>query len=75
LSFHEHGSQERAVTVDRDLCVGSTLCTQIAPQIFALDPEGRSSVIGDPCNTPELAQDAEDNCPVGAIRFSGVGSA
>lgn len=55
--------------VDAELCVGSTLCTQLAPGVFALGEDGRATTVGDPRKWPDLVQEAEDNCPTAAIRY------
>ena len=57
-----------AITVDHDLCVGSTLCLLIAPGTFALDEHGQSIVrttAGDPV---AAVLDAAVQCPLAAIR-------
>jgi ferredoxin len=62
-------SDSNRLVVDRDACVGSSLCEQIAPLVFELDEEGRSSIIGDPAQYADLVREAEENCPVAAIRY------
>lgn len=55
------------VRVDHDKCVGSTICLQIAPGVFALD-ENRQATVADPDvedGAPILK--AAEECPVGAI--------
>jgi ferredoxin len=37
--------------------------------VFALDQDGRSSIVGDPAKFGDLVRDAEENCPVAAIRY------
>ncbi len=55
------------ITVDRDKCVGSTLCTQIAPRVFALNDKRQSTVIDPNGDTAEQIQEAAEGCPVSAI--------
>lgn len=57
--------------VDRDTCIGCGLCEAICPGVFRMDDEGISEVIVDdiPESLLESAQDAESQCPVGAIRI------
>jgi ferredoxin len=51
--------------VNRDVCIGCGTCESICPEMFCLDPEGKSEVIkeaGD-CDIQFII----DSCPVGAI--------
>lgn len=57
------------VVVDMKKCVGSGMCTTIAPRVFALDENGalvinRSEVTGEEANA---VRDAAACCPVDAI--------
>ncbi|MGD2100597.1 MAG: ferredoxin [Acidimicrobiia bacterium] len=55
------------VTVDHDLCVGSTMCTQFAEGVFDLNDEGQS-VVTDPAGASrEAIVDAASQCPMEAI--------
>ena len=59
------------VEVDRDLCIGSGDCVATAPDVFALDDEGKAVVL-DPDGTDlDEVVDAARNCPVTAIFLSG----
>lgn len=55
------------VTVDHNLCVGSAMCAALAPDIFRLNDDRQSEVIGGDDISLERAVEAADNCPVGAI--------
>jgi ferredoxin len=57
-------NEEVRITVDHDLCVGSAMCTALAPEVFRLNENRQSEVIGD---AVEPALEAAENCPVGAI--------
>jgi len=60
-------SESRLVraTVDLNLCVGSTLCVQLAPDQFALTEAGQSRVCGEgSCKT---ILEAAEACPLMAI--------
>ena len=61
-------SSKVKITVDLDRCVGSTMCIQIAPAVFALTAEGQSSVTDAGGDTLERIVDAAENCPMEAIR-------
>lgn len=55
------------ILIDKELCVGDGLCTDIAPDVFELDEDGKP-VITDP-NTkwPENLVWLAKNCPVEAL--------
>ena len=55
------------VTVDHNLCVGSAMCSALAPEIFRLNDERQAEVIVGAEVSVERASEAADNCPVGAI--------
>lgn len=55
-----------------DECMSSMQCQMIAPDLFALNDDGRSTAIlplVDQARTEDL-QEAVDSCPVGAIRMT-----
>jgi ferredoxin len=54
------------ITIDRSLCSGFGSCTELAPEIFALDDEGLASVrVGTSDDAAVL--DAASACPMAAI--------
>ncbi len=53
--------------VNRELCVGSAICVQIAPDAFQLDDEGKSHVVDASAADLETLKEAARNCPVQAI--------
>lgn len=57
--------------VDRDTCIGCGLCESICPEVFKMGDEGVSEVIVDeiPDSLLESAKEAEEQCPVGAIKI------
>lgn len=55
------------ISVDHHKCVGSTLCTLIAPSVFALDDQGQSIVVDPTGDTEEQVVDAAEQCPMSAI--------
>lgn len=61
------GTQWR-VTVDRGVCRGAAMCTNVAPQRFALDDESRSNPVAElvPADDPAVL-DAVELCPHEAI--------
>ncbi|ELC8443486.1 ferredoxin [Clostridium perfringens] len=56
--------------VDKDTCIGCGLCPTIAPDVFDMDDDGKAHAIVDevPENSKEAAQEAEESCPVAAIK-------
>jgi ferredoxin len=57
--------------VDADECMGHGRCYGIAPDLLSYDDEGYVSIRGQTIDVPadqvELAREAEDTCPEGAI--------
>ena len=58
------------VEVDSGLCAGSTWCLNVAPGAFAIDASGKAKRTDDMSATREQLIEAEESCPVGAIRVS-----
>ncbi len=52
-----------------DECIGCGLCESTCPEVFAIGDEGTAEAIVDevPEENEDAAQEAADNCPVGAI--------
>ena len=64
----EEGPMARPV-VNEDLCVGCRLCESVCPQVFAVNSDEKSEVIGpDKCGTCDCQQ-AIDGCPAQAISW------
>ncbi len=62
------GLRQKGVYVDEVICIGCGLCVWIARETFFLEPDhGRSRVINQQGNDPELVQEAIDCCPVDCI--------
>ncbi len=55
--------------VNKDTCIGCELCTQICPDVFSMDDDGKSVSIDTevPEENKDDAIDARDSCPVSAI--------
>jgi len=51
------------ITVNES-CIGCGACTGVAPDVFEMNDEGLSSVIGDDVDS---AKEAAESCPVEAI--------
>lgn len=52
------------IKVDHNKCIGCGRCTEVCPDTFSLNAEGKSEVIG---SNKECAMNAADQCPVEAI--------
>ena len=58
------------VTINQGNCIGCGACESICPEIFQINDEGLSSIIGseeDFQNHEDEIRDAVDSCPTGAI--------
>ncbi|SHI84148.1 ferredoxin [Clostridium amylolyticum] len=56
--------------VDKDTCIGCGLCPSISPEVFDMQEDGKAGVIVDevPAGSEDSAKEAEENCPVNAIK-------
>jgi len=56
--------------VDKDTCIGCGLCPEVCPEIFEMDDDGKAKASkGEvPTKLINSAKDAEDQCPVNAIK-------
>ncbi|MCD4762280.1 ferredoxin [bacterium] len=54
-----------AVKVDQEKCIGCGRCTELCPEVFKLNEEGKSTVIK--TEGADCALQAADECPVEAI--------
>ena len=55
------------LTVDKDLCVGCGLCSQVCSDVFEMTADDKAGVIDDADLSADCVQDAIDQCPVAAI--------
>ncbi|HTZ08786.1 MAG TPA: ferredoxin [Acidimicrobiales bacterium] len=63
------------IRVDPDKCQGHARCYALAPELFAIDDYGLSTVVGDGTVPPGLegrARLAIDNCPEFAVQEVGA---
>ncbi len=60
-------SQRLRITVDLNKCVGSTICVQLSPRVFALNDQRQSSVVDPTNDTAANILEAAEGCPLGAI--------
>lgn len=56
------------ITLDKDLCVGCGLCTNVAPEVYTMEDDGKAGVIeGGAAGNESAAKEAAEACPVSAI--------
>jgi len=55
------------LTVDKDLCVGCGLCSQVCSDVFEMAADDKAGVIDGADLNADCVQDAIDQCPVAAI--------
>lgn len=60
---------KKGAYVNPDICIGCTLCTQICPNVFAMQDDGKSKAVNSTGDTEEKIQQAIDACPVTAISW------
>lgn len=58
---------ELDISVNHNRCVGSTMCIQFAPEVFALDDAGQSVVTDPGGSARDQVLDAASQCPMEAI--------
>ena len=59
------------VEVNKDICIGCGLCTNIAPDVFSMNDEGKAKAIdGEIAEKDQpLVEEAVNSCPVSAIKI------
>ena len=55
-------------TVNED-CIGCGMCEGVCPEVFQLNTDGMSEVVGDPDLHADKVQEAAAICPVNAIEI------
>ena len=55
------------IEIDREACAGDRACTEEAPNTFALDDEGKSTVVNPDGDPPEYIRAAAKKCPFEGI--------
>jgi ferredoxin len=57
------------VEVDRERCMGTGACVFAAPEVFALDSHGVSTVVGEIDDDDQVIRNAVAECPTAALRL------
>lgn len=60
-------ARQLRVSVDHNKCVGSTICVLIAPNVFALNEKGQSTVVNTDGDIEDRIIQAAEQCPLSAI--------
>lgn len=61
-------SQSCRIKIDYDKCVGSRICTAIAPKVFRLNEDGQAAIADENGDALAVIRAAEEACPVSAIK-------
>ena len=48
-------------------CIGCGMCVEVCPEVFQINGDGYSHVVGDPDNCSDCVYQAAEICPVNAI--------
>jgi ferredoxin len=56
------------VSLDRDECIGCSVCCQVCPDVFSLDEATGIAKVLRPDTAEPCAKEAEESCPVSCIR-------
>jgi len=59
------------VKVDKEKCIGTGNCIDLAPAVFEFDAEGKSSVVNVSGADEKTLKEAAQSCPVEAITLIG----
>lgn len=59
----------RIPKVDKEACIACEVCTQICPEVFEMQPDGKSGVHNPEGAPEEKIEEAMDNCPVACIHW------
>ncbi len=56
--------------INRELCIGCELCTNLFPNIYEMDGDIAVAIIGDiPAELDDEVLEAQEDCPTGAIHL------
>jgi ferredoxin len=63
------------IEINRELCMGSGVCSAYASNTFEVDDETKAIVVNSAGNGPGEIEAAAEGCPTGAIRLINLSSA
>ncbi|MHC1719916.1 MAG: ferredoxin [Clostridiaceae bacterium] len=55
--------------IDRDGCIGCSICVSVCPSVFEMSDDGKAEVIVDmiPADSESCTKEAAEGCPVSVI--------
>jgi ferredoxin len=56
------------VWVDKNTCIGCSLCASMLPEVFEMEDDGKATVKNENGATLENIKEVADMCPVRAIK-------
>jgi len=65
----QNDSKKKGAYVDPVTCIGCTLCTQICPNVYEMQDDGKSKAVNPSNDTEEKIQESIEACPVDAISW------
>jgi len=65
-------SNNKSPKVDQEICIGCSLCTQLASSTFYMQDNGKADVLKDHTDSPDVIQSAIDSCPVQCISWKEI---
>lgn len=60
---------KKGAYVDPAICIGCTLCTQICPNVYEMQDDGKSKAVNPTGDTEEKINQSIESCPVDAISW------
>jgi ferredoxin len=60
--------RDRVISVDRERCIGSGMCSFYAPSTFSQDAEAKAVVLDAAGDAPDAVRTAIEACPTQALR-------
>ena len=55
--------------VDGDMCIGCTLCTQICPNVYRMNEDGKCEVVNPEGDSIEQIEQSVEACPIRCIKL------
>ncbi|MFH1200200.1 MAG: ferredoxin [Candidatus Micrarchaeota archaeon] len=62
-------AEKKVPFVDPETCIGCSACAAICPNVYEMQPEGKSKAVNGEGDSQENIQRSIDTCPVAAISW------